>query len=237
MPDIAPLATSTAASTKTNFVADTSSVNLTFNISTLEKKVSDVTTLWSENNLNLTYDAKMWQARNQNVQKALELTQKDSNLIQNVTVQVPTQDGKAIDMTKITTTAQQEATWKEAVSGYKYAQDASGNWVMARDANGQLIKSNMTLQDSSMSGINFLKNYEGVTQPAYKEGTGSDDNTRANNQTIINNVMSANSNKLSQATTASNFAISQLQTALNTIQQLFTEFFNALKQISNSISA
>jgi hypothetical protein len=236
MPDIAPLATSTAASTKTNFVADTSSVNLTFNISTLKKKVSDVTTLWSENNLNLTYDAKMWQARNQNLQRALELTQKDSNLIQNVTVQVPTQDGKAIDMTQLTT-AQQEATWKEAVSGYKYSQDASGNWVMARDANGQLIKSNMTLQDSTMSGINFLKNYEGVTQPAYKEGTGSDDNTRANNQTIINNVMSSNSNNLSQATTASNFAISQLQTALNTIQQLFTVLFNALKQISNSISA
>ena len=88
-----------------------------------------------------------------------------------------------------------------------------------------------------MGGWNFMQDYEGMEGRAYNEKDGSDDTIRSRNQTHINNIMSINSNKLSQATTKSNFGIQQLQSAVNTTQQLFTELFSTLKQLSNNISA
>ena len=240
MPEIAPVTTPSTPATRTGFTVDTSSLaNIEFDASVLQKKVDAVTTRWAEDNMDLNAEAQMWQARNKNLQKTLELSEKDSNLKKGVTVQVPTQDGKPITMSSKMPAAQQEAIWKEAISGNKYVQDAKGDWVMARDANGELIKSNMKLGESTLSGRIFLQNYEGVDGDglALKKSTGSDDNIRSRNQTTVNNYMSTNSNKLTQATTQSNFALSQLTTSVNTLQQLFTDLFNSLKQISNSISA
>ena len=238
MPVIAPVTTPSTPATRTGFTVDTSSLaNIKFDASVLQKKVDAVTTRWAEDNMDLNAEAKMWQIRNQNVGKILELTEKDSNMTKPTTIQIPTKDGKELSGWKNMPVEQRDAMWKEAISGNKYEKDSQGQWVMARDASGQLIKSDLKLGEVSKGGYDFMQDYEGMKDRAYNEKDGSDDTIRSRNQTYINNIMSANSNKLSQATTKSNFGISQLQTALNTIQQLFTEFFNALKQISNSISA
>jgi hypothetical protein len=247
MPEIAPVTIPSTPATRTGFTVDTSSLaNIKFDASVLQKKVDAVTTRWAEDNLDLSAEAKMWQIRNENVAKTLESTEKDVNLTGDVTVQVPTtKDGKELSGWKNMPVEQQEAMWKEAISGNKYEKNSQGQWVMARDSGGQLIKSDLQMssvtynQYGGRKANDFLATYEGLKDKATSPtGDASDEaNARSRNQTIINNIMSANSNKLSQATTKSNFGISQLQTALNTIQQLFTEFFNALKQISNSISA
>jgi len=238
MPEIAPVTTPSTPATRTGFTVDTSSLaNIKFDASVLQKKVDSVTTRWAEDNMDLNAEAKMWQIRNQNVGKILELTEKDSNMTKPTTIQIPTKDGKELSGWKNMPVEQQDAMWKEAISGNKYEKNSQGQWVMARDASGQLIKSDLKLGEVSMGGYDFMQDYEGMKDRAYNKKDGSDDTIRSRNQTYINNIMSANSNKLTQATTQANFAISQLQTSVNTLQQLFTDLFNSLKQITNNISA
>jgi hypothetical protein len=238
MPEIAPVTTPSTPATRTGFTVDTSSLaNIEFDASVLQKKVDAVTTRWAEDNMDLNAEAKMWQIRNQNVGKILELTEKDSNMTKPTTIQIPTKDGKELSGWKNMPVEQQDAMWKEAISGNKYEKNSQGQWVMARDASGQLIKSDLKLGEVSMGGYDFMQDYEGMKDRAYNKKDGSDDTIRSRNQTYINNIMSANSNKLTQATTQANFAISQLQTSVNTLQQLFTDLFNSLKQITNNISA
>jgi hypothetical protein len=220
------------------FSVDTSKLDISFNIADMQKKVNDVTNRWSEDNINLTNDAKMWQKRNQNVGKALEATEKDSNIDENArtTFEIPTKNGEAIEGWENMPKDQQEAMWKEAQSGYKY-EKKDGVWVLARGTDGKLIKSDLKLGEVSMTPFEYMKNYEGMTERAWKGGEANNDTIRSRNQTYINNILTANSNKLSQATTKSNFGINQLQSSINTIQQLFTELFNVLKQVTNNTTA
>jgi hypothetical protein len=226
-----------AQATGSNFTVDTSKLGLSFSIIDMQKKVNDVTTRWSEDNIDLANEAKMWQQRNQNVGKALESTEKDSNLNANITVQVPTKNGKALPDWDKMPEDEKAAMWKEAQSGYKYEKNSQGQWVMARDSGGQLIKSDLKLGEVTMKAIDYMKQYEGMTRAADKYGDGNDDTTRSRNQTYINNILTANSNSLSQATTKSNFGINQLQSSINTIQQLFNDLFAVLKQITNNTTA
>lgn len=226
-----------SSAVKFSYTTDTSKLGLTFSLVNMQKSINDVTNSWNEDNLNLSAEAKMWQYRNQNVGKILELTEIDSNMSKPTTIQIPTKDGKPLDNWKQMPDDQKEATWKEAISGYKYEKNAEGKWVMARDASGQLIESDLKLGEVSMGGWNFMQDYEGMKDRAYNKKDGSDDTIRSRNQTHINNIMSINSNKLSQATTQSSFGIQQLNAAVNTTQQLFNELFSTLKQFSNNISA
>jgi hypothetical protein len=242
MSNITPTTTAPSASTQgvgSGFSVDTSKFKLDFSIADMQNKVNDVTTRWSEDNMELANEAKMWQDRNRNVGKALEATEKDSNIDEDArtTFEIPTKNGKAIEGWGNMPDDQKEAMWKEAQSGYKYEKNSDGKWVMARDSNGQLIKSDLKLGEVSMTPFEYMKNYEGMTERAWKGGDGSNDTIRSRNQTYINNILTANSNKLSQATTKSNFGINQLQTSINTIQQLFTELFSVLKQVTNNTTA
>lgn len=219
------------------FTANTSKLNLDFNIAELQTKINAVTTRWAEDNKDLTNEAAMWQKRNENVGKALESTERDSNLLADITVKVPTKDGKALPGWDKMSNEQKEAMWKEAQSGNKYEKNSEGKWVMARDSNGELIKSDLKIGEVTMQAYDYMKQYEGMSDRADKYGNGNDDNTRTRNQTLVNNIMTANSNSLSQATTKMNFGMNQLQSSINSIQQLFNDLFNALKQFNNNTTA
>ena len=190
----------------------------------------------------------MWQIRNQNVGKTLESTTKDHNLTGDVTISVPTKDGKELQDWRSMPSEQKNAMWKEAISGNKYEKDSKGQWVVARDSGGQLIKSDLKIGEvkyNTMGGwkaVDYLVNYEGMepgTAARAKSGDSQTDidNARSQNQTIINNILTANSNSLSQATTKSNFGINQLQSSITSIQTLFNDLFNALKQFTNNTTA
>ena len=248
MPEIAPVTTPSTPATRTDFTVDTSSLKLNFDISTLQTKVDKVLKEWNEKNLELVAEAQMYQIRNKNIGSTLESTTKDHNLTGDVTISVPTKDGKELQDWRSMPSEQKNAMWKEAISGNKYEKDSKGQWVVARDSGGQLIKSDLKIgqvEYNKMGGwkaVDYLVNYEGMqpgTAARAKNGDSQTDidNARSQNQTMINNIMTSNSNMLSQATTQSNYAITQLNTALSTIQQLLTDFFNLLKQSINNTTA
>ena len=236
----------------TGFTANTSKLSLDFNVAELQTKINDVTTRWGEDNLDLSAEAKMWQIRNQNVGKTLESTTQDAssayNLTGDVTINVPTKDGKELPGWRSMSNDQKEAMWKESISGYKYEQNSEGKWVMARSVDGKLIKSDLKIGSvvyDKMGGYkacDYLYNYEGMTPGTAARAKSGDsqtdiDNARSQNQTMINNILTANSNSLSQATTKSNFGINQLQSSITSIQTLFNDLFNALKQFTNNTTA
>jgi hypothetical protein len=188
-----------------SFVTDTSSLKGLVNVDEIKTKVYDTIDTWGKANQEIQNKSKGWQTRNENVAKVNESLEGNKKMEGNVKVKVPTnKDGSEIKDWDKKTDSEKEDIWKQAVDG-------TGNYK---------------LTEKTMSAENYMKKYEGMGNP----NKDNNDTGKSANQTMINNIMTRNSNNYNQLTQKFQYEMSNLQTSISTLQQLLKEFFNMNQQ-------
>ena len=131
-----------------------------------------------------------------------------------VTVKIPTgSDGKEIPGWANMSDTQKEAIWVQAIKGeggYKISE------VKFEKSGGNLA-------------CDYMYRYEGMG----KRNEGTDDSGKSANATMLNNIMTRNSNYFSQESQKFNYEMSNLQTSIQILQQVANAIFDVGK---NSIS-
>ena len=196
-----------------SFVADTSGLKDLVKSADITDKFNKVINDWSSSNADIQARAKMWQIRNENSAKVNESLEQDKGMLGKVTVQIPTgPDGKEIPGWRSMTDQQKETYWVKAIKGedgYKLSN------VTFNKTGGNLA-------------CDYMYYFEGMTVNG--RNTDNNDTGKSANQTMINNIMTRNTNNFNQESQKFQYEMSNLQSAISTLQQLVKDIFSIGQQ-------
>lgn len=208
---ITPTPPAGSAPSATSFVTDTSVLKNLVKVDDIAGKFNKVIDEWSVSNQDIQSRAKMWQIRNENCAKVNESLEQNKSMLGTVTVQIPTgPDGKEIPGWKDMTDQQKESLWVKAIKG----------------EDGYKL-SNVTFEKTGGNlACDYMYRFEGMT----RRNEDNNDTGKSANQTMINNIMTRNSNNFNQESQKFQYEMGNLQSAISTLQQLVKEMFSIAQQ-------
>jgi hypothetical protein len=195
----------------TSFLADTSGLKNLVKVEDITGKFNKVIDDWSVSNQDIQARAKMWQIRNENSASVNASLEQNKSMLGTVTVQIPTgANGKEIDGWKDMTDQQKESVWIKAIKGedgYKLSN------VKFDKTGGNLA-------------CDYMYRFEGMA----RRNEDNNDTGKSANQTMINNIMTRNSNNFNQESQKFQYEMGNLQSAMSTLQQLVKDIFSTTQQ-------
>ena len=206
-----PLAGNTPSAT--SFVTDTSVLKDLVKVADIAGKFNTVIDEWSASNQDIQARSRMWQIRNENSAKVNESLEQDKSMLGKVTVQIPTgADGKEIPGWRDMTDQQKESYWVKAIKG----------------EDGYKL-SNVTFEKTGGNlACDYMYYFEGMAPGGRNKD--NNDTGKSANQTMINNIMTRNTNNFNQESQKFQYEMGNLQSAISTLQQLVKEMFSIAQQ-------
>jgi hypothetical protein len=195
----------------TSFAVDLSNFKSSVNVDVLWNKFENTVQTWGENNKGIQTEAKMWQIRNENIAKVNESLEQSKSMLGDVTVQIPTTgDGKEIPGWGKMTPDQQKDIWTKAING-------DGGYKLEQ------VRFNTT---GGNKPCDYMYRFEGMG----KRNENDSDAGKSANQTMINNIMTSNTNYFNQASQKFQYEMTNLQSSISMIQSMMRELFDIGKQ-------
>ncbi len=202
---------------QSSFVPDTSGLKGLTTIADVQAKFNQVTTDWEGKVSDKKAYAEMWQIRNENCSKVNESLEQDKSMLGTVTVRIPTgADGKEIPGWSLMTDKQKEDIWIKAING----------------TDGYKISSVTFDKTGGNLACDYMYRYEGMTSGGRNKD--NNDTGKSANATMINNIMTRNSNKYSQASQEFQYQFQQLNSAITALKSLADDFFQATNRALQS---
>lgn len=193
------------------FAVDLTKFTTDINSAALMDKFSATIQTWGENNKDIQAEAKMWQIRNENVAKVNESLEQDKSMVGDVTVKIPTTgDGKEIPGWDKMSPEKQTEIWKKAING-------EGGYQL------QEVRYNTT---GGNKPCDYMYRFEGMGP----RNTNNTDAGKSANQTMINNIMTRNTNYFNQASQRFQYEMTNLQSSISVIQSIMKDIFEIGKQ-------